>query len=142
MNKIIWGLIGIMLMLISFGIGIYAGNNAGKIETTATLQPQIDTIIQENASLKKEIQLKDELIEKNENTKIELQNKTNELNTITKKIKKISQITLDCFWATIYSENYQFALNHFDGKDYKEEYIIDCIQNANKNWETIIEYNE
>jgi len=45
---------------------------------------------------------------------------------------------IDCYWATSYLSDYEGTLEHFDGYDYKDEYVNDCLINVWDDWETII----
>lgn len=146
-NKtIIWGFIAIIAMIATFGIGIYAGNNGGKIETIELLQPQIDTLIQENAQLKNTIKERENTT--NENTQLigqlKIENQTLKLNyeTIKKDIAITNPITISCYWATEYLNDYEGTINHFNGIDYSKEYIYNCLAGANEHWDTMTKYKE
>lgn len=53
------------------------------------------------------------------------------------KEREIKTVALDCYWAVEYLTDPEGTIEHFQGKDYSNEYIYDCLTQGRKNWELI-----
>lgn len=114
---VVIALIGIIALLIGLGIGIYAGNNQGEINTKNLLQPQIDSIIQENSKLKFE--------------------KEQALEPLLEDEKLIKDIAIKCYWAMEFENDPIGTIEHWKGNDYTDYYVFRCRELATQNWEKI-----
>lgn len=126
---------GIIALLVGIGIGIYAGNNQGEITTKNLLQPQIDKLIQENASLKSKVETETMTQQLLETTKAQLieQQRLNE--PLQQKEKTIREIAMKCYWAFEYLADPQGTIEHWEGKDYTQYYAFKCRELSQENWE-------
>jgi hypothetical protein len=52
-------------------------------------------------------------------------------------MKILKNIGTDCYWATQYLDDPEGTIKHFQGRDYKDQYIYDCIKQSHNNWELL-----
>jgi len=119
--------------------GAMVGYLYGTNETTTLMQPQIDSILQENATLKTTITSNDKMITSQkefiEVRDKKLLEKDALLNIESTENATLKDIALTCYWSNSWANAYQITLEHFEGNDYALEYDYECELKANDNWD-------